>query len=199
MVFWLCNSHLKILELFCIVQKSIRLLNRGSLNYLYSVFLFGMFFKQLFDPKCLCLITFQSIEYSNSISWYNKEIAVIKKLHVLNKRKVTVEFSLITRKAIIIFLLLHRSRCSKVFKEILKSLKKSLMEKKVTKRALKDDSFLEISCVISCKTQPSGSVFKLYYSKILWQFQEEDWWYFPNFSFCAGFFWTAASNIRLKN
>ena len=61
-----------------------------------------------------------------------------------------------------------------MFKEILKSLKKSLMEKKVTKRALKDDSFLEISCVISCKTQPSGSVFKLCYSKIVWQFQEED-------------------------
>ena len=135
MVFWLCNSHLKILELFYIVQKSIRLLNRGSLNYVYSGFLFGMFFKQLFDTKRPCLITFQSIEYSNSISWYNKEIAVIKKLHVLNKRKVTFEFSLITRKAIIIFLLLHRSRCSKVFKEILKSLKKSLMEKKSNKKS----------------------------------------------------------------
>ena len=46
--------------------------------------------------------------------------------------------------------------------------------KKVMKRALKNDSFLEISCVMPHKKQPSGSIIKLYCSKIFWQFQEED-------------------------
>ena len=50
MVFRLRNTHLKIQELFCswnIVQKSSRLLITGLLNYLYSVFLFSMFFSYL--------------------------------------------------------------------------------------------------------------------------------------------------------
>ena len=71
MVFRLCNSHLKILELFYIVQKSSRFLNKGLLNYYIQYFFWGCFLNR-------CLITFESIECE--LKWQTAFCEIFRKI-----------------------------------------------------------------------------------------------------------------------